>query len=74
MEEHDEQQHDSQSSVLITRTAKGETTFAVKVYRAPGKEGEAKEIAQEMYAELEARFYPPLTERLQQSINQRTAV
>lgn len=55
-------QHESRSSVEISRTAKGEATWSVKVYRAPGEEDEAKKVAQRINEELTQEFYP--TERI----------
>lgn len=51
-----DQKPDSRSSVEITRNSKGETQFVVKVYRDPGLEEEAQQVAQAIYDELSARY------------------
>lgn len=48
----------SMSSVEISRTAKGETTWSVKVYRAAGEEDEAKAVAMKINGDLLRLYYP----------------
>jgi len=50
--------HESRSSVEITRNAKGETQWAVKVYRDPGEEEDAKTIAVRLDQALRQLYYP----------------
>lgn len=50
-------QHDSRSSVEISRNAKGDTQWVVKTYRDPGQEDEAKEVTQRIHDELTRLYY-----------------
>ncbi len=53
-------QHESKSSVEISRNARGETQFSIKVYRDPGKEDEAATEASRIYEDLTKLYYPVL--------------
>ena len=55
----------AQSSVEISRTAKGEVTYSVKIYAIDPDEARAVALAQ--FRALQERFYPSLEKQLENS-------